>query len=600
MAKENIVFRLVMYTDAAGKRNPELFNEGNEDNLVAIADVSGVNQSFTPDAPMALSDYGCLMVVADGMGGMNAGEVASAIAVKTVREFFEPGKISAKMLNSATERQKYLEHIIKEADRRIKTDALQNPEHEGMGSTIIMAWIVGRKLTLSWCGDSRAYRYNPVNGIEPLSRDHSYVQELVNQGILEYKDTFEHPQGNIVTRSLGDPNSSAQPESRQFELYKDDIVLLCSDGLSGVLRDCKTYDHNGVLYPGENLEDIIAANTDSMDKCRRELWAAAERADWYDNVTALLFQVLDGAPVAPKREEPTPEKVMTEKGGSLHSTLGTLSIATTLRKNWWLVAIAACVLAAGIFLLIKGVGNKGKDEPKTANEEIITGAAEEVARGVARDTHDATFEAEENMTDAPGKPKPERKSGKRDGAATIANVSEALETGVGGITAIAENLEAATGGGEAGQTGSTKAIANKEVNSATEKHQEAGATEERPTPTGEAASTPAPKSRTLKDQLIERLGQIKNREFFERSEALKGELNKAKTSKALNEVGKKINHLYARDQALSQLLQIDPKLLSPGDLNTYKKLYNEITGKGKIANEYWKIEIEKLQKSLNM
>ena len=599
MAKENIVFRLVMYTDAAGKRNPELFNEGNEDNLVAIADVSGVNQSFTPDAPMALSDYGCLMVVADGMGGMNAGEVASAIAVKTVREFFEPGKISAKMLNSATERQKYLEHIIKEADRRIKTDALQNPEHEGMGSTIIMAWIVGRKLTLSWCGDSRAYRYNPVNGIEPLSRDHSYVQELVNQGILEYKDTFEHPQGNIVTRSLGDPNSSAQPESRQFELYKDDIVLLCSDGLSGVLRDCKTYDHNGVLYPGENLEDIIAANTDSMDKCRRELWAAAERADWYDNVTALLFQVLDGAPVAPKREEPTPEKVMTEKGGSLHSTLGTLSIATIIRKKWWLTAIAACVLAAGAILLIKGVGNKGKDEPKTAKEETVAGATEEVVAGETREAPVAPFEAEENMTDAPGKPKPERTSGKRDGAITTSSISETIVNSAGGsLTAIAENFEASEESSDV-----TKPIVKKDDGTEERRGQGIqGTTDASLNPAGEPAAvvtkpnTPLPDKNQLRNSLNNIIHRAKLSKHIRK---LKKEIEKASGNAELKRLKGEVDKLFKRDEYLSQLDNIK-ELLSENKKTAYNKLYDDIANNTDFNYEYWEGAIEKLQKSLNM
>ncbi|MDO5395705.1 MAG: protein phosphatase 2C domain-containing protein [Bacteroidales bacterium] len=257
---------------------------------------------FQTDEDIIMSDCGCLMVVADGMGGMNAGEIASALAIETVKDYFAPGKITPTMAESPVERRKYLELVIKEADRRIKTDAKSNSLHEGMGSTIILAWIVGDKMTLSWCGDSRAYRYNPLNGLEPLSRDHSYVQELVNKGALSYEDTFEHPQGNIVTRSLGDPNNAAKPETRQFEVYNEDIILLCSDGLSGVLRDRKTRDHNGSYYPGENIEDIIAAHTASMTECRDALLEAAEKADWYDNVTVLLCQIESGAGKVPKRQ----------------------------------------------------------------------------------------------------------------------------------------------------------------------------------------------------------------------------------------------------------------------------------------------------------
>lgn len=303
MAKKKIIFRLTAFSAAAGKYNPDAPLDGNEDNFYVDDDLSDdIPGRIQTDVDVAMSDCGCLMAVADGMGGMNAGEVASELAVETVKDYFAPGKITPKMAESPVERRRYLEFVIKEADRRIKTDAKVNPAHEGMGSTIILAWIVGDKLTLSWCGDSRAYRYNPITGLEPLSRDHSYVQELVNKGALRYEDTFEHPQGNIVTRSLGDPNSSAKPETRQFDVYNEDIILLCSDGLSGVLRDRKTKDHNGNFYPGENIEDIIAAHTSSMTECRDALFAAAKNADWYDNVTVLLCQIESGAGNAPMRE----------------------------------------------------------------------------------------------------------------------------------------------------------------------------------------------------------------------------------------------------------------------------------------------------------
>lgn len=302
MAKKQIIFRLTAFSAAAGKYNPDAPLDGNEDNFYVDDDLDDdILGRFQTDEDITMSECGCLMVVADGMGGMNAGEVASEIAIQTVKDFFAPGKISAGIAESPVERRKYLELVIKEADRRIKTDAKKNPAHEGMGSTIILAWVVGDKMTVSWCGDSRAYRFNPINGLEPLSRDHSYVQELVNQGALKYEDTFDHPQGNIVTRSLGDPNNVAKPETKQFDVYNEDIILLCSDGLSGVLRDRKTKDHNGIYYPGENIEDIIASHTSSMTECRDALLDAAEKADWYDNVTVLLCQIESGAGKAPKR-----------------------------------------------------------------------------------------------------------------------------------------------------------------------------------------------------------------------------------------------------------------------------------------------------------
>lgn len=322
MAESNITFRLAAYSDAAGKINPEHPLRGNEDNFLVDADLTdGVTDSFTADATLNLGPLGCLLVVADGMGGMNAGEVASEIAIATVRDLFATGRISAETAATADSRRRYMESVIKEADRRVKADAAANPEHAEMGSTMILVWIFGSELTVSWIGDSRAYRYNPVNGIEMLSEDHSYVQDLVRKGILTYEQTFDHPQGNIVTRSLGDPSSPAQPESRQYTVNTGDVIIVCSDGLSGVLRDCRTFDENGLPYPGDNIQSIVAAHQDSMTSCREALWTAAEAAGWYDNVTVILCQILGGAPAAVKKTAPAPEPVPEKQQPAPKATL---------------------------------------------------------------------------------------------------------------------------------------------------------------------------------------------------------------------------------------------------------------------------------------
>ena len=302
-----ITFRLAAWSEPAGKYNPEAPLDGNEDNWYVDDDLQDdILNRINVDEEVKLSDCGCLLVVADGMGGMNAGEVASEIAIQTVKEYFSPSPENKKRIQEyapqANKRKEYLERLIKEADREIKNYANEHAECRGMGSTIILVWIVGNEMTVSWCGDSRAYRYNPNQGLTMLSKDHSLVQELVDRGVLTYEETFDHPQGNIVTRSLGDPSSSARPETKQYEIYNDDIILVCSDGLSGVLRDRETFDEEGNLLSGQNIESIIEANRDSMSKCREALFKAAEEANWYDNVTVLLCQIMGGAEAAPKQK----------------------------------------------------------------------------------------------------------------------------------------------------------------------------------------------------------------------------------------------------------------------------------------------------------
>lgn len=292
---KTISFRLVSYTDAAGKYSPDAVRGGNEDNFYVDDDLTdSTTNKGGQDEVMQLGEHGMLMVVADGMGGMNAGEVASQIAVDTVKDAFKASDITDDIAGSAASRQKYMEQVIRRADKNIKSEARKDRNREGMGSTIIMAWLYGNELSVSWCGDSRAYIFNEKSGIRLISQDHSYVQELVNKGCLTYDQTFDHPQNNIITRSLGDPTQDAKGESKTIEVGKGDIILLCSDGLSGVLRDRKTFDSNGQPFPEENLEDIIRAHTSSMKECREALWIAAEQGGWYDNVTAILCQITDG------------------------------------------------------------------------------------------------------------------------------------------------------------------------------------------------------------------------------------------------------------------------------------------------------------------
>lgn len=378
---EHIIFRMAAWTDAAGKYAPNAPLEGNEDNYYVDDDLGDNTPShLVADEDILLSDCGMLMAVADGMGGMNAGEVASQIAHDTVGEFFAPGKITAQLSATHESRSRYLEEVVRETDRRIKEDARINSEHEGMGSTLIMAWIVNGELTLTWIGDSRAYRFNPVTGIEPLSRDHSYVQELANKGIITYEQTFEHPQGNIVTRSLGDTTQKAKPESRLFKVCNNDIILLCSDGLSGVLRDKKTYDENGQLYPGDNLEDIIRNHQESLRECREALWIAAEKADWYDNVTVILCKICSGAGdcVAKERTKGIVGSASPQEK-PLNKTFDGLTIRVS-RKKIVLASVFCFLLLCGVIagLNFHGKGKKNVETPSKVESVDSTKVKENV------------------------------------------------------------------------------------------------------------------------------------------------------------------------------------------------------------------------------
>lgn len=273
----NIKFKIAAKTDVGRVRT------NNEDNLQAASDLTTAPMKWVNDQECDLGDKGALLVVADGMGGMNAGEVASEIAINTIREFFSPDNITEKVMSSRVEIDTFMKKSIKEADKRIKDTARKNPTNRGMGTTIVVAWILNDKLYVAWCGDSRAYIYNRINGLRQLSKDHSYVQTLVDSGRISRDDAFDYPDSNIITRCLCDSDQSARPDSLStpVTLCNGDIVLLCSDGLSGMIRD-------------HEIEMVMTENSNNLSVCTDMLIEAACEASGQDNITVALCKILSG------------------------------------------------------------------------------------------------------------------------------------------------------------------------------------------------------------------------------------------------------------------------------------------------------------------
>ena len=269
----------------------------NEDNCLIINSVGVPNAKINHfgdgeylSEVVSLDGAGCLLVVADGMGGMNAGEVASQIAVDTVAKFFTNAKIGKTELSDGNVR-KLMRKAILEADNAIKKAAAADKEKEGMGTTIVMLWLLNDKAYYAWCGDSRIYRYND-RVLDQLSNDHSYVYEVLH---LSEEEAFVHPNNNIITRCLGNPGDPAVPEiSQPLPLVRGDLFLLCSDGFCGVIRNSEIVD----------LLQLVAETPERLDLGTSLLWKAAEAHNWHDNVTTLLCYVKVGpekpaAPVKP-------------------------------------------------------------------------------------------------------------------------------------------------------------------------------------------------------------------------------------------------------------------------------------------------------------
>lgn len=251
-----------------------LVRDNNEDNFIVCCDLTNEKWMFSEEF-IELHNKGAVFAVADGMGGHNAGEIASDIAIKTVKKLFSEVK---DVVEDDVYVKQFMCDVVKKADEEICDFSNKHPDSKGMGTTIVLAWILRQKLFVAWCGDSRAYVFDNITGLIQISKDHSYVQELVDNGVITKEQAFYHPNKNIITRSLGNEQNKAHPEIIMCDLCANMRILLCSDGLNGMIED-------------EQIEKIIRDNK-QIDKCKEELIKQALNAGGGDNVTIVLCDVI--------------------------------------------------------------------------------------------------------------------------------------------------------------------------------------------------------------------------------------------------------------------------------------------------------------------
>src|SRR3954465_7787923 len=210
-----------------------------------------------------------VFAVADGMGGAQAGEVASRIAAST---FERRGQVSA---NESAEGQ--LEQIAQKANREIHQLAQEDSSRAGMGTTLTAALVRGDEVSLGHVGDSRAYLLREGQ-LKRLTKDHSLVEELRRQGRLTEEQAEEHPQRSIITRALG-PEPSVNVDTMTFPARDGDVYLLCSDGLTTMVSD------------DEIRQILVEART--LRSAVNKLVEAANRGGGRDNITAVAFRLPD-------------------------------------------------------------------------------------------------------------------------------------------------------------------------------------------------------------------------------------------------------------------------------------------------------------------
>lgn len=253
--------------------NVGLIQTSNNDNFVVCSDISSHNWLIPMSDDFAdLGELGALLVVADGEN--NAGDVASAIAVNTIQEHFFPETI----YSDSVAIQRFMIEILKIADINIYNRSQTDPKYKGMCSSIAMAYVIGTKVYVCWCGNCRCYVFNKKVGLTQISKDHSYVQELVDKGIISSFQAYNHPLSKRITNCLGDNDKRVQPECRVYNLHDEDYIIVCSDGLTNLVRD-------------EHICDYLNVFQDSPMECKNELISAALANGGNDNVTVALMKV---------------------------------------------------------------------------------------------------------------------------------------------------------------------------------------------------------------------------------------------------------------------------------------------------------------------
>lgn len=223
-----------------------------------------VNQDFVYTSETAIGNLPNVFIVADGMGGHNAGDYASKVTVETMvdeigRSFEKnPVRIFGKTIDMANE--------------RIRKASAENPELEGMGTTVVAATCMGKYLQVANVGDSRLYVSNEK--IRQITKDHSLVEEMVRAGVLDKEEAKNRQDKHIITRAVG-AAASVEPDYFTVELEEGDIVLLCSDGLTNMLED-------------EEIRRILNVARDVEEKAQ-ELVKRANEKGGGDNISVILI-----------------------------------------------------------------------------------------------------------------------------------------------------------------------------------------------------------------------------------------------------------------------------------------------------------------------
>ena len=213
----------------------------------------------------------CVVIIADGMGGHNCGEVASRMTVDYISEFIER---SGSQLFSCPDIGEEIRKQVGEVNTAVFEASLASPEASGMGTTLTMAVIVGTRVTVAHVGDSRLYMACS-DTMRQMTQDHSYIEELIKNGTLTREEAERHPRKHVITRAIGS-SKDLEVDILDFEAQKGDVLLLCTDGLTNMICENEIYS--------------IIKNSEPQKACE-QLIEAAKTKGGEDNITVIVYQM---------------------------------------------------------------------------------------------------------------------------------------------------------------------------------------------------------------------------------------------------------------------------------------------------------------------
>ena len=248
-----------------------MLTNGLKISIHGISDV-GMSRDHNEDSISWDNDLG-LVMLADGMGGHNAGEVASEMAVTSIRDalldVLTPEMIETKVIKCPDA----VRESVVYANEEIFEQQQTRPDCAGMGTTVVLTLFHENHVTFANVGDSRIYRIRN-NELKQFTQDHSLVQEMVDNGYLSEEEAMVSTSRNLITRALGIA-PDVEVDVKTEELEKDDIYLLCSDGLTDLVSDA-------------DILKIVLEHTPDMERCLKELVSLANSNGGSDNISVIL------------------------------------------------------------------------------------------------------------------------------------------------------------------------------------------------------------------------------------------------------------------------------------------------------------------------